>query len=264
LDLTMHSAVSRAVEAAAPSAIINAAAYTAVDQAESDEALAFSINRDGAAALAAAAARRDIPFVHISTDYVFDGTKQSEYDEADSPEPLNVYGSSKLAGEAAVLSAHPFAIVIRSAWVHSAYGSNFVRTMKRLSEGRPVARVVDDQRGNPTSALDLAAALLRIVQLSQAVDRSAIAGVYHVVGDGEATWHSFAAAIFEGLSRRGRQVPRLEAIRTEEYPTPARRPRNSCLNSSKAERVLGIRLPPWRRSLELCLDQLVAEGGSRC
>lgn len=264
LDLRMHSDVNRAVEAAAPSAIINAAAYTAVDQAESDEASAFSINRDGAAALAAAAARMDVPFVHISTDFVFDGSKQSEYNETDIPAPLNVYGSSKLAGEAAVLSAYPSAIVIRSAWIYSAYGSNFVRTMKRLAETRPVARVVEDQRGNPTFALDLAAALLRIVQLSQTVNRSAIAGIYHVVGEDEATWHSFAAAIFEGLSRRGLQVPQLEAISTEQYPTPARRPRNSRLSSAKAERVFGIRLPPWRRSLEACLDQLVAKGGSRC
>jgi dTDP-4-dehydrorhamnose reductase len=135
--------------------------------------------------------------------------------------------------------------------------------MMRLSQMRPIVKVVDDQRGNPTSARDLAAALLRIAQLSQNADRGATAGIYHIVGEGEATWHSFAAAIFEGLSRRGLQVPRLEAISTEEYPTPARRPQNTRLNSSNAERVFGIRLPPWRRSLEACLDQLV-EGESRC
>jgi dTDP-4-dehydrorhamnose reductase len=264
LDLETRDEVAVAVAAVAPSVIINTAAYTAVDRAESDEASAFRINRDGAAALATVAARTNIPFVHLSTDYVFDGTKPTAYDESDTPAPLNVYGSSKLAGEIAVLSACPFATVIRSAWIYSPYGTNFVQTMKRLSQTRPIVRVVDDQRGNPTSALDLAAALLRIAQLSQTVDRGATAGTYHIVGDGEATWHSFAAAIFDGLGRRGLPVPRLEAISTEEYPTPARRPRNSRLDSSKAERVFGIRLPPWRRSLERCLDQLVAHGENVC
>jgi dTDP-4-dehydrorhamnose reductase len=263
LDLEMHNGVDNVVATVAPSAIINAAAYTAVDQAESQEASAFSINRDGARALAAAAARMNIPFVHVSTDYVFDGSKQAEYDETDRPAPLNVYGASKLAGEIAVLSACPYATIVRSAWIYSPYGANFVRTMMRLSQMRPIVKVVDDQRGNPTSARDLAAALLRIAQLSQNADRGATARIYHIVGEGEATWHSFAAAIFEGLSRRGLQVPRLEAISTEEYPTPARRPQNTRLNSSNAERVFGIRLPPWRRSLEACLDQLV-EGESRC
>jgi dTDP-4-dehydrorhamnose reductase len=263
LDLEMHNGVDNVVATVAPSAIINAAAYTAVDQAESQEASAFSINRDGARALVAAAARMNIPFVHVSTDYVFDGSKQAEYDETDRPAPLNVYGASKLAGEIAVLSACPYATIVRSAWIYSPYGANFVRTMMRLSQTRPIVKVVDDQRGNPTSARDLAAALLRIAQLSQNADRGATARIYHIVSEGEATWHSFAAAIFEGLSRRGLQVPRLEAISTEEYPTPARRPQNTRLNSSNAERVFGIRLPPWRRSLEACLDQLV-EGESRC
>jgi len=259
LDLERHDGFESVIAAVAPSAIINTAAYTAVDQAESHEASAFGINRDGAAALACVAARMNIPFVHLSTDFVFDGSKQGPYVESDIPAPLNVYGASKLAGEIAVLSACPFATVIRSAWIYSPYGSNFVRTMLQLSETRSIVRVVDDQRGNPTSALDLAAAVLQIAQRSQNVDLGATAGVYHLVGGGEATWHGFAAAIFAGLARRGVRVPRLEPINTEEYPTPARRPRNSRLNSSNAERVFGIRLPPWRRSLEACLDQLVKE-----
>ena len=264
LDLETHDGVDKVVAALAPSVIINAAAYTAVDQAETQEASAFSINRDGAAALAAIATRMNIPFVHLSTDYVFDGSKQGPYDENDIPAPLNVYGASKLAGEIAVLSACPFATVIRSAWIYSPYGSNFVRTMQRLSDTRPIVKVVDDQRGNPTSAFDLAAAILQIAQQSRTVERGAMAGIYHLAGQGEATWHSFAAAIFDWFGRSGLPVPRLEAISTEEYPTPACRPRNSRLDSSKAERVFGIRLPSWRRSLELCLDQLVAEGANRC
>lgn len=263
-DLETHDGGNKVVAAVAPSIIINAAAYTAVDQAESHETSAFSINCDGAAALASVAARMNIPFIHLSTDYVFDGRKQDPYNESDTPAPMNVYGASKLAGELAVLAACPFATVIRSAWIYSPYGSNFVRTMQRLSETRPIVKVVEDQRGNPTSALDLAAAILQIAQQSRTVERSAVAGIYHLVGQGEATWHSFAAAIFEWLDRKGLPVPRLEAISTEEYPTPASRPRNSRLDSSKAERVFGIRLPPWRHSLEVCLDQLVDERARRC
>jgi dTDP-4-dehydrorhamnose reductase len=259
LDLELHEGVENVMAAVAPSVIINAAAYTAVDQAESQQGSAFSINRDGAAALASAAARMNIPFVHLSTDFIFDGRKQDPYVESDVPAPLNVYGASKLAGEIAVLSECPFATVIRSAWIYSPYGTNFVRTMQRLAETRPIVRVVDDQRGNPTSAFDLAAAVLQIAQRSQSVDCGATAGIYHLASEGEATWHGFAAAIFDGLGRRGLRIPRLEPISTEEYPTPARRPRNSRLNSSKAEQVFGIRLPPWRRSLEACLDQLVKE-----
>jgi len=260
LDLEAHEGVGKMIASVAPSMIINTAALTAVDQAESEVAKAFSINRDGAAALADAAWQMNIPFVHISTDYVFDGTKPEPYDESDVPAPLNVYGASKLAGEAAVLAAHPLATVIRCSWLCSPYGTNFVRTMLRLCETRPVVRVVQDQRGSPTFAPDLAAAILRIAERSLADDRRTVAGIFHLAGQGETTWHGFAEAIFQGLARRGMREPRLEAISTEEYPTAARRPRNSGLDSSRAERVFGIRLPPWRQSLETCLDQLVGEG----
>lgn len=260
LDLEAREGIDRTIASIAPSMIINAAAYTAVDQAESESGKAFSINRDGAAALADVAWQRDIPLVHLSTDYVFDGVKQGAYDETDVPAPQNVYGASKLAGEAAVLAAHPLATVIRSSWIYSPYGSNFVRTMLRVCETQPVARVVCDQQGNPTSALELAAALLQIAGRSLTHDRRTVAGIFHLAGQEAATWHSFAEAIFDGLSRRGLQPPRLEAITTEEYPCAARRPSNSRLDSSKAERVFGIRLPVWRRSLETCLDQLLAEG----
>ncbi|MDA9526869.1 dTDP-4-dehydrorhamnose reductase [Bradyrhizobium sp. CCBAU 25338] len=260
LDLEAREGIDQTIASLAPSLIINAAAYTAVEQAESDARRAFSINRDGAAALADVAWQMNIPFVHVSTDYVFDGTKLEAYDEADIPAPINVYGASKLAGEAAVLAAHPLATVIRCSWLYSPYGTNFVRTMRRLCETNPVVRVVQDQRGNPTSAFDLAAAILQIAERSIVDDRRATAGIFHLAGNGETTWHEFAQAIFDGLSRRGVQVPVLEAIGSEEFPTVARRPRNSCLESSKAERVFGVELGSWRHSLEMCLDQLAGQG----
>jgi dTDP-4-dehydrorhamnose reductase len=264
LDLETGEGIDRVMAAVEPSAIVNAAAYTAVDGAEGEPERAFRVNCDGAARLADAAARRGIPFIQISTDYVFDGSKRSPYREDDIPAPLNVYGSSKLAGEIAVLEACPCAAVIRTSWIYSPYGNNFVRTMQRLSETQPIVRVVGDQRGSATSALDLAAAILHIVERLQPADGHDNAGIYHLAGEGEASWYDFAAAIFAGLARRGRSVPRLQAITTEQYPTPARRPQNSCLDSSKTERAFGVRLAPWRSSLETCLDQLVSYGENRC
>jgi dTDP-4-dehydrorhamnose reductase len=264
LDLENKASIDRVMAEVEPCAVVNAAAYTAVDRAESESSSAFRINCDGAARLADAAGQRGIPLVHISTDYVFDGSKRSPYREDDIPAPINVYGSSKLAGELAVLEASPCAAVIRTSWIYSPYGNNFVRTMQRLSETQSLVRVVDDQRGTPTSALDLAAAILQIVQRLQSAQGCDNAGIYHVAGEGEATWHEFAAAIFDDLARRGRRVPVLERITTEQYPTPARRPQNSCLNSSKAERAFGVRLAPWRAALETCLDQLAVQGAQAC
>ncbi|MBR0740732.1 dTDP-4-dehydrorhamnose reductase [Bradyrhizobium liaoningense] len=256
LDLESRAGIDKLIASIAPSAIINAAAYTAVDQAESETAKAFSVNRDGAAALADIAWQMNIPLIHHSTDYVFDGSKPDAYDESDIPAPLNAYGASKLAGEAAVLAAHPLATVIRCSWLYSPYGSNFVRTMLRLCETQQTVRVVRDQHGNPTSAFDLADAVLRIAERSAMDDRRATAGIFHLAGQGETNWHDFAQAIFCERSRRGARIPALEAITTEEFPTAARRPRNSRLDSSKAERVFGIRLAPWRHALKACLEQL--------
>ena len=256
LDLENGEGIDRVTAAVEPSAIVNAAAYTAVDRAEAEPERAFAVNCEGAALLADAAARRGIPFIQISTDYVFDGSKRSPYREDDLTAPLNVYGSSKLASEAAVLRACPGAAVIRTSWVYSPYGNNFVRTMLRLSETQAVVRVVHDQYGAPTSAADLAAAILTIVERLRSANGRDNGGTYHLAGDGETNWHGFAAAIFASLARRGRSVPRLQAITAAEYPTPACRPENSCLDSSKAERIFGVRLPPWRSSLEDCLDQL--------
>jgi dTDP-4-dehydrorhamnose reductase len=256
LDLETGEGIDRIIAASEPSAIVNAAAYTAVDKAEAEPERAFGVNCAGATLLADAAARRGIPFVQISTDYVFDGNSPASYREDDVTAPLNVYGSSKLAGEIAVLKACPYAVVIRTSWVYSPYGANFVRTMLRLSETQPTVKVVDDQRGRPTSAADLAGAVLVIAERLRSANGRDNAGTYHLAGEGETSWHGFADAIFASLARRGRRVPGLQAITTEEYPTPARRPQNSCLDSSKAERIFGVRLPSWRSSLEVCLDQL--------
>ena len=256
LDLENGEGIDRMMATVEPSAIVNAAAYTAVDRAETEPERAFAVNCGGAALLADAAARRGIPFIQISTDYVFDGSKRSPYREDDVLAPLNVYGSSKLAGETAVLKACPCAAVIRTSWVYSPYGNNFVRTVLRLSETQPMVRIVDDQRGTPTSAADLATAVLAIVERLRSANGCDDAGIYHLAGDGETSWYGFAAAIFASLAHRGRRVPRMLTITTAEYPTPARRPKNSCLDSSKAERIFGVRLPPWRSSLEECLDQL--------
>src|SRR5450755_3212488 len=192
LDLESGEGINRVMAAVEPSAIVNAAAYTAVDPAEAEPKRAFAVNCDGAALLADAAARRGIPFIQISTDYVFDGSKRSPYREDDVPAPLNVYGSSKLASETAVLKAYPCAAVIRTSWVYSPYGNNFVRTMLRLSETQQTVRVVDDQRGTPTSAADLAAAILAIVERLRSPNGCDDAGIYHLAGDGETSWHGFA------------------------------------------------------------------------
>jgi dTDP-4-dehydrorhamnose reductase len=264
LDLENVTSIDRVVAAVDPSAIINAAAYTAVDRAETETESAFRINSDGAAALAGVAMRRGIPFLHVSTDYVFDGRKQTAYDEDDIPAPQNVYGSSKLAGEIAVTEACPDAAIIRTSWLYSPYGVNFVRTMQRLSETQPVVRVVSDQRGTPTSAVDLADALLKIMEQLQSAGHRGRGGVYHLAGREETSWHGFAAAIFGCLARHRWSVPKLQAITTAEYPTPARRPQNSCLDSSRVERDFGVRLAPWQSALEAHFDQLALRGELAC
>ena len=256
LDLTRPEILAQVIEAHAPRAIVNAAAYTAVDKAEAEPTLAMAVNRDGAGALAAAAARLGVPFIHVSTDYVFNGRKDAPYREEDAPFALSIYGRSKLEGEAVVAGAYPASVILRTSWVYSPFGQNFVTTMLRLAATREKVAVVDDQRGAPTAAFDLADAILDLVdRLAAGRDRDT-GGIYHLANAGETTWHGFAAAIFAGWARRGRRVPALEAITTAQYPTAARRPANSRLDCSKAARVFGLRLPPWRSSLERCLDEL--------
>jgi dTDP-4-dehydrorhamnose reductase len=256
LDVADAESIARVVATVAPRGIINAAAYTAVDQAESEPTLALAVNRDGAARLATEAARLRVPFIHLSTDYVFDGRKESAYEEVDAPAPLSAYGRSKLAGEIAVREACPSAVVLRSSWLYSRFGRNFVTTMLNLAKARDVVRVVDDQHGAPTAAADLAGAILTIFERMAGNGMQGRPGLYHLTAAGETTWHGFAAAIFAGWEHRGGHVPALERVGTAEYPTPARRPANSRLDCTRIERAVGIRLPHWRDSLERCLDDL--------
>ncbi len=232
-----------------PRLVINAAAYTAVDAAEDDAAAAFRANRDGPARLAALAAAADVPLIHVSTDYVFDGGKGAPYVETDATAPTGVYGASKLAGEAAVLASGARALILRTAWVYSARGRNFVRTMLAAAAAGRDLRVVADQRGAPTAAEDLASLILDLVARIDAGLRDEDWGLYHAAGSGEASWHAFAQAIFAEAARFGVPTPPIAAIATSDWPTRARRPEDSRLDCEKLRRHFGLALPPWRESL---------------
>jgi dTDP-4-dehydrorhamnose reductase len=244
------------VDAALPRAIVNAAGYTAVDRAESEPERAFAINRDGAERLAATARRLQIPFVHVSTDYVFDGHKSSAYFEDDIPCPLGVYGRSKLEGEFAVMDTNPDALIFRTSWVYSPYGDNFLKTVLRLADTQDVVRVVDDQRGAPTAAIDVASAIVDALRQVNGKNAQARAGIYHVTAAGETTWYGFAKVIFSGWHDRGHRVPVLEPITSADYPSRIERPANSRLDCGKTDRVFGIRMPLWSMSVGACLDVL--------
>jgi dTDP-4-dehydrorhamnose reductase len=255
-DLESAPAIAQAVAARPWAAVINTAAYTAVDRAESDVVAAWRLNALAPAALATATAAAGIPLVHVSTDFVFDGAKEAPYVEDDAVGPLGVYGASKEGGEQAVRTANPRHVIARTAWVVSPHRANFLKTMLRLGAERPVLRVVADQRGCPTSAADLAAALLAIA-LRLARDPDAPTGTFHVVNDGEATWHGLAEAIFAKAARRGRARPVVEAIGTADYPTPARRPANSRLSCAKLGAAYGLKLRPWQPAIGDILDELL-------
>ncbi len=257
LDLADAASIARAIEAKRPDLVVNAAAYTAVDKAESDPEAAFAINRDGAGALGSAARAAGCPIIHISTDYVFDGSKPEPYVETDATNPTGVYARSKLEGERAVAAANAHHIILRTAWLYAPYGSNFLRTMLRLARERPQLRVVADQRGNPTYAPHLADAILAIAaQLGDGSGAPAW-GIYHAVASGETTWHGFATAIVAAAARLGvPQVP-VVAITTPEYPTPATRPANSRLDCGKLARTFGLRLPPWQQGVDECTARIV-------
>jgi dTDP-4-dehydrorhamnose reductase len=260
LDLAGDAeAIDRVVEATRPDAIVSAAAYTAVDKAESERELAFAINGSGAGAVARAANRLAVPIVHISTDYVFDGVKPTAYSEDDPTQPVSVYGASKLAGEQAVLAESSNAAILRTAWVYSPFNANFVKTMLRLAGDRDEVGVVADQRGNPTSALDIADAILAVVGNLAASDDKKLRGVFHMTGQGEASWAEFAERIFSSSAAAGGPSARVRPITTAEYPTPAARPANSRLDSSKLAHIHGPRLPDWRGSTDEVVRRLVAE-----
>jgi dTDP-4-dehydrorhamnose reductase len=238
--------------------VVNAAAYTAVDAAEADEAGAARANADGPEALATLCARAGIPFIHISTDYVFDGSSGRPYLETDATSPTGVYGRTKRDGEVRVLKAGGKSIILRTAWVYSDTGKNFVRTMLSAGAKLPRLRVVADQTGSPTAAADLAAAILDIIAVIERDGwQERFGGIFHATGSGETTWHGLAVATFEEARRHDGPYPEVEPIATADWPTPAQRPADSRLDNSKLADVFGITLPPWRQSLARTVDSLL-------
>jgi len=257
-DLADRNTVLAGFKAARPDVIVNAAAYTAVDKAEAEEAEALRVNGEGAGHVAEAAERLGVPLLHLSTDYVFDGALDRPYREDDPTGPTGAYGRSKLAGENAVAAACKNSVILRTAWVYSPFGANFVRTMLRLNETRDEVGVVADQRGNPTSALDIADGLIAVAARVRDDPSPALRGVFHMTGSGEGTWADFAEAVFGEAEARGLRPTRVKRIATADYPTPARRPSNSRLDNEKLARVYGVSLPEWRRSVAACCARLLA------
>ena len=256
LDLSAPATIQKALGAAAPDLVINAGAYTAVDQAEEEPELAAAVNATGPGALAAAARLMGVPVIHLSTDYVFDGKKPEAYTEIDRPAPASVYGATKLAGERAVAAANPNHLILRTSWVYAPYGKNFVRTMCALARDRDEVRVVNDQFGCPTYAPDIAAAILSFSRALLDEPAPSLRGVFHLAGSGDTTWAGFAQSIFAILEAKGLRRPVLNPITSAGYPTKARRPANSRLSCAKLAQVYGLQLPSWRHSLGLCLELL--------
>jgi dTDP-4-dehydrorhamnose reductase len=262
-DITDPSEVKKVIGHSHGSLVINAAAYTAVDKAESEPELAFAVNRDGPANLASSCSEAGIPLIHISTDYVFDGNKKGPYLETDPICPLGVYGKSKAEGEAEVRQCLREHIIIRTAWLYGVHGHNFVKTMLRLGREREVLRVVADQHGCPTYAADLAEAILEIAaQICKGCDIAW--GTYHYCGKGATSWYGFAEKIFEVAKRYDSfKVKKVEPITTAEYPTPAKRPANSVLKCSLIRRYFGVALRPWPESLAQMIDLMLAMAKAR-
>lgn len=256
LDLAQSETVLKALREVKPDAVVSAAAYTAVDKAESEPEIAFAVNRDGARAVAQAASELGIPVIHLSTDYVFDGTKATPYVESDATGPTSIYGRSKLEGEQAVSKATGNYAILRTAWVYSEYGNNFVKTMLRLSESRDEINVVADQFGCPTSANDIAAAIVTIARKLVADSSSRLRGVFHLTGTGETSWANFAKRIFALAEEHGGKLMIVNDITTAQYPTPAKRPANSRLDCTKLEEVYGIKLPSWQTSTRAVVTAL--------
>jgi dTDP-4-dehydrorhamnose reductase len=241
----------------APAVVVNAAAYTAVDKAETEAEAAYRANSDGPALLAHYCAEAAIPLIHISTDYVFDGLKGAPYVEDDPTSPTGVYGASKLAGEQAVLGSGARAVILRTSWVYSPTGKNFVLTMLNAARKNARLRVVADQRGCPTAAADLAAAILAIADRLAAGWEDRFAGLYHAAGSGDTTWHGLASAVFAAAARHGLTPPTVQAIVTADWPTPARRPPDSRLDCGKLQRVFGLHLPDWQGATVRTVDAIL-------
>jgi dTDP-4-dehydrorhamnose reductase len=240
----------------APALVINAAAWTAVDLAESQPRAAARANDTGPAHLGALCAAADIPLIHLSTDYVFDGAKGAPYLETDAPNPLGVYGATKLAGENKIRALGGKSVILRASGVYAAEGKNFVRAMLAAAKKSETLRVVADQRFCPTNADDLAEAIFAMVARIADGWRDSSGGIFHAAGSGDASWHGFAEAIFAAAAQHGRAVPRVTPIPTDEWPTQARRPADSRLDCTKLDRVYRVRLPDWRSSLTRIVDEI--------
>ncbi len=258
LDLTAPASVLSALADFKPDGIVNAAAYTAVDRAEQEPHAAMALNADGPRRLAEAAERRGAVLIHLSTDCVFDGQKPAPYVEDDPTAPISVYGQSKLAGEEAVRAVAERHIIMRTSWVFSPFGTNFVKRMLQLARDDEELRVVDDRQGCPTYAPDLAAAILAVARAATAAPERHVWGTYHAAGTGAVTWCGFAQEIMRLSAARGGPSAAIVPITTAEYPTPAKRPANSRLDCSKLVQAFGVALPPWQEGLEACMARLQA------
>jgi len=254
-DIRNQNAVERTLARIAPDLVVNTAAYTQVDQAESEPENAFAINAAGAANVARACATAGIPLIHLSTDYVFDGRKTAPYLETDETGALNVYGASKLEGERAVAQFCAQHIILRTSWVFSPWGQNFVRTMLRLAATRDAIDVVDDQYGCPTYAPHLADAILKIAETIARNADGELFGIYHAAGQGETTWYEFAGEIFSQAAKHDGTAPIVRPIPAAQYPTAARRPANSRLDCTKLRDLFGIALPGWQAGVEECVKR---------
>jgi dTDP-4-dehydrorhamnose reductase len=254
-DLAKPGSVAAAIRNAAPDVVVNAAAYTTVDLAETESDLAFRVNADAAGEAAEAAAETGAAIIQLSTDYVFDGTGDRPWREDDPVNPINVYGTSKAAGEDKVRAGNPRHLIVRTSWVVSSFGRNFVKTMVEAARSRDVLRVVDDQRGRPTSALELADAILTMADAA-ARGSSGLGRTYHVAGLGKASWFDLAGEIMDQCRRSGVAAVPVEPVSSAEWPTAAARPRNSVLDCSRAEADFGIRFPDWRESVRAIVDRI--------
>ena len=253
-DLSIHhfELIKNTFKAYHPQYCINCAAYTNVDKAESEKELAFLVNGEAVAVLAAVCKEYNSKFIHISTDYVFDGTAGTPYKEDDPVNPVNTYGESKLAGEKEAMRLNPDSIIIRSSWVYSEFGKNFVKTMLKLMKEKEEISVVNDQIGSPTYAADLAKVILNIIASCQLPIANCLPGIYHFSNEGAITWYDFAVAIKE-LSAFSCKI---NPITTEQYPTPAKRPHYSVLDKTKIQKTFGIQIKDWKESLTICLEKI--------
>ncbi|WHA42033.1 dTDP-4-dehydrorhamnose reductase [Agrobacterium larrymoorei] len=257
LDLSVVDTIEKSLLAARPDLIISTAAYTAVDQAESQQPLAYAVNSQAIGLIGETARKIGVPVIHLSTDYVFDGTSKSAYTEAEITNPINVYGRSKREGERKLISSGADHAILRTSWVYSTYGKNFLKTMLNLATNRDEISVVSDQRGSPTSALDLADGVLSVAKNMLSSANVDMRGIFHLCGQGATDWATFAEEIFSVSRKIGGPYAKVRRITTAEFPTPARRPPNSCLNCQKIDTFHGVRLPDWKASVQIAVKKLI-------